>query len=57
MGMVVRDAQEPEDNKSYIICDNMFTKSTIIGQLLLYLNIHPQPQQQQKVQEEEKRRA
>ena len=55
--MVAKDAQEWEDNKSFIICDNMFTKSTIIGQLLLYLNIHPQAQQEQKVQEEEKRRA
>ena len=43
-GMVVKDAQESEDNKSCIICDNMLAKTTIIGQLLLYLNINPRPQ-------------
>ena len=56
MGMVVKDVQESDDNKSCIICDNMLTKSTIIGQLVLYMNIHPRPQQKQKVQEEEKKR-
>ena len=34
--------------KSSMICENMFTKTTIIGQLLLYLNIHPRPQEQER---------
>ena len=29
IGVVEKDAQECEDNKSYIICDNMSTKTTI----------------------------
>ena len=33
MGMVAKDAQESNDNKSCITCDNMFTKTTIIGQI------------------------
>ena len=28
IGVVAKDAQEYEDNKSYIICDNMSTKRT-----------------------------
>ena len=46
IGVVEKDAQECEDNKSYIICDNMFTKTTIIGELLLHFNIQPRPQEQ-----------
>ena len=45
-GVLTKDAQESEDNKSFIICDNIFSQTTIIGQLLLYLNIHPRPQQE-----------
>ena len=33
MGMVAKDVQESKDNKACIICDNMFTKTTIIGQI------------------------
>ena len=45
--MVAKDVQGSEDNKSCITCDNMFTNTTIIGQLLLYLNTHPRPQEQE----------
>ena len=44
--MVSKVAQEYEDHKSYKISENLFTKTTIIGQLLLYWNINPQPQVQ-----------
>ena len=36
IGMVAKDAQECENNKSYIICDNMFTRKINIWQILLY---------------------
>ena len=35
IGMVAKDEQESENNKSYIICDNMFTKTTIFWQIQL----------------------
>ena len=43
--MIAKDAQECGDNKSYIISDNMFSETTMIGKLLLYLNINPRTQQ------------
>ena len=32
--MVAKDAQECEDNKSYIICDNMSSKTTIFDKYI-----------------------
>ena len=32
--MVAKDAQEYEDNKSYIICGNMYSKTTIFDKYI-----------------------
>ena len=46
--MVVKDVQASEDTKSFIVCDIIFTNTTIIGRFLLYLNINLRPQAQEQ---------